>query len=76
MNKRRAEGAPSIRFTPPVRKIIEGTASLKSVNEIALSLIRNATREDIAAETVNFSSPDNCANVKALEVGSFHDIMF
>ena len=78
INKRRTAGGPSIKFISLVKKIIEGTRSLKSVKEIFFSLIFKAIRDEIEAEILNFSSPENSEKTKARESKLFacHEIKF
>ena len=55
------EGEPSIRLRFPVKNIIEGSDSLKSVKEIVFSLSLRETRDEISAVTEKLSSPETLA---------------
>ena len=61
MKSLRDAGEPSIRFTLPVMKIIDGRDNLRSVNETALSFILRDVRDEISALRVKSSSPETCA---------------
>ena len=58
MNILRDEGLPSMRFTFPVRKSIEGITSRKSVEVIALSSSLREIREVMLAVIFAVSSPE------------------
>ncbi len=76
INNLRDEGEPSIKFTPPVKKMIEGIESLKSVKEIALSFNLSEILEEIFAEILKFSSPETSAKHPARRFEFFHEIIF